>query len=142
MVSAYATLEITSDLLELPKLRAFLEQACRQHYGPAAGADDLWQVLLAATEAASNIILHSYGRRPGQPIRVEVEMVPERLVLRLYHHGQGFEGDPLGAGPPDEPREDHMGLYLMSQSVDAVTYSRTAQSEHCVELVKNWKGPA
>jgi anti-sigma regulatory factor (Ser/Thr protein kinase) len=142
MASGHATLAITSDLRELPRLRAFLEQACRQHYDPAPDADDLWKLLLAATEATSNIILHAYQRRPGESIRAELEMQPSRLTLRLYHRGHAFEGDPALPTELEGPREDHMGLYLIGQAVDSLTYSRTAAGEHCVELVKSLKGPA
>jgi anti-sigma regulatory factor (Ser/Thr protein kinase) len=139
MASMNATLEITSDLRELPRMRAFLEQTCRQHYGRAVSADELGQVLLAATEALSNIVLHAYQRQPGHPIRIEAEMASDGLAVRLYHRGQAYEGDPGPPPPLEEPREDHMGLYIIHQCVDALAYSRTDAGENCVQLVKIWK---
>ena len=40
----------------------------------------------------------------------------------------------------EEPRENHMGLYIIRQCVDSVKYSRTTHGENCVQLVKTLTG--
>jgi sigma-B regulation protein RsbU (phosphoserine phosphatase) len=140
MVSQRATLEIASDLAELPRVRTFLQETCQQHYDVTVIKEDLWQLIVATTEAVSNIIIHAYKRQPDRRIRIEVELFLNRLALRLYHRGQQFEGDTTGPETLEGPREDHMGLYIIRQCVDSVKYTRTTHGEHCVLLVKTLKG--
>jgi sigma-B regulation protein RsbU (phosphoserine phosphatase) len=134
--STQAVLEITSDLKELARVRAFLRQTLARHFDLDAIAEPLAQLELALTEAVSNIIVHAYGRQPGRPIRVKADLFVNRLLIRVYHRVRPF--DPDEAEPVDlsTPRENRMGLHIIRECVDRVHYFVTEHGEGCVHLVK------
>ena len=69
--------------------------------GPATMDD----IVLAVSEAATNVVLHAYGSRPGT-MTVVAQMQDGRLHVLVRDHGCGI------APPADTPRPGH-GLALM-----------------------------
>src|SRR4029078_9331128 len=61
---ARAELEISSDLNELGRARAFVRAVCRPLPGQALDEESVSQLELAITEAASNVMRHAYRGRP------------------------------------------------------------------------------
>ena len=86
-------MEISSDLSELARARAFVRDVCRTLPGPALEEDSVSQLELAITEAASNVMRHAYGGRTDQRIQLDVEVFADRMVLRLHHLGETFDPD-------------------------------------------------
>jgi sigma-B regulation protein RsbU (phosphoserine phosphatase) len=132
------SLEVASGLTELPALRAFVRRFCEEECVPPLHEEGIWQLELAVTEAASNIVRHAYGGRTDGVIRIEVETTPESGVsVRLYHRGETF--DPEAVRPPvfDGSREGGFGVYFIAESVDLVRYERGEDGSNCVLLVKN-----
>ena len=134
---AHAELEVSSDLAELARVRAFVRRFCQDLPGSALDEDRTSQLELAVNEAVSNIIRHAYHGRTDQQIQVETELFTDRISIRLYHWGEAF--DPKTVRPPafDGSREGGFGVYIIAQSVDAVRYSRDGQGRNCICLVKN-----
>lgn len=132
-------LEITSDLTELARARAFVHDLC--HRGPFLPlADDTVSNLeLAVTEALSNIMRHAYRGRAGQPIQIEATVTTDQISLRLCHYGEMF--DPAQASPPrlDGSREGGFGLYIIEQLVDELSYGRDERGRACTRLVKRFQ---
>ncbi|HKF64966.1 MAG TPA: ATP-binding protein, partial [Vicinamibacterales bacterium] len=92
---------------------------------------------LAVNEAASNIMKHAYHGRHDQRIQLDGEAYSDHIAIRLHHLGDPFE---LGAAPPpmlDGSRESGFGIYLMTNSVSEVQYSRDDRGKHCIALVQN-----
>jgi anti-sigma regulatory factor (Ser/Thr protein kinase) len=79
---------------------------------------------------------HAYRGRADRSIRLEGELLPDRVAIRLRHRGEPF--DPSSARPPagDPFRESGFGLYLISRSVDDVRYSHDGCGESCITLVR------
>ena len=88
---ARAELEISSDLHELGRARAFVREVCRTLPGPALDEDGVSQLELAITEAASNVMRHAYDGRTDQRIQLDAEVFADRIVLRLHHLGETFD---------------------------------------------------
>jgi sigma-B regulation protein RsbU (phosphoserine phosphatase) len=136
--TASAESEIESDLLQLRRAREFVRDFCRRL--PARPLDeDVCALELAVNEAASNIMKHAYHGRKDQPIHLEGEAFPGRILFRLRHLGDPF--DPSKSPPPnlDVSCESGFGLYLMERSTDDVRYYRDESGRNCVELVKTCK---
>jgi sigma-B regulation protein RsbU (phosphoserine phosphatase) len=97
---------------------------------------DVADLELAVNEAASNIMKHAYHGRADQRIQLEADASPDNVSIRLHHLGDSF--DPSAVPPPalDGSRESGFGIYLITQSVDEVRYSRDDRGRHCVALVK------
>jgi sigma-B regulation protein RsbU (phosphoserine phosphatase) len=130
--------EIESNLFQLRRAREFVREFCRSLPEPPPD-EDVCALELAVNEAASNIMKHAYHGRTDQPIHLEGEAFPGRILFRLRHLGDPF--DPSKTPPPDfdASRESGFGVYLMERSADEVRYYRDESGRNCVELVKTCK---
>jgi len=136
------TLEIPSDLGQLPRVRSFLRELCRKSCDLNAVGEDLAQFELAVTEAVSNVVRHAYHGQPDGKIRMEVNLFVNRLSMLIYHRGEAFDPasvPPLSPEGLDRLGESHRGLYIIRQCVDKVQYSRSKHGENCVFLQKMLK---
>jgi sigma-B regulation protein RsbU (phosphoserine phosphatase) len=134
-----AELEIRSDLRELRRTREFVRAGCHDLAGSRLSEEQVAELELAVTEAASNVIEHAYADRGDRQIQLELEAFPDRIALRLYYLGDPF--DPSKVPPPafDGSRESGFGVYLIAQSVDDVRYFRNESGENCIVLVKVYR---
>jgi len=131
-----STLHIAAELENLAVIRRFVEKsATALGADPAATSD----VVLAADEAATNVMVHGYRGQPGT-IEIEVSRMGDALVVCLRDRAAPF--DPTTVPPPDlnRPLEERspggMGIYLMRHLVDEVTYHATPQGDNLLTLVK------
>jgi sigma-B regulation protein RsbU (phosphoserine phosphatase) len=132
---ARAEIEISSDLKELARARAFVREVCTSLANPPAD-EIIDQLELATTEAASNVMRHAYGGRTDRRIQLEAEAFDDRIVLRLHHLGQSF--DPAAVRPPvfDGTQDGGFGMYIISESMDEVRYHRDERGRHCISMIK------
>ena len=133
--------ETTSDIATLPRIRAFVCRFCQRLPVAVLDEDSIAQLELAVTEAASNIIRHAYQGRADQPLQVVAEAFPDRVVIRLFHHGRGFNPAMVKAPAFDGSREGGFGVYIIAHSIDEVRYADDEQKGHCISLVKKRKAP-
>jgi len=129
-------LRIAAELKNLSVIRRFVQDGAA---ALDADPDALSDMLLAMNEAAANIIVHGYQGQPGM-IEIEARRTRDSLVVCLRDQATLF--DPTGVPPPDLtlPLERRpfggMGVYLMRQLVDEVTYRVTPQGGNELTLVK------
>lgn len=130
------TLAIPADVRELEALRRFFTRAAQALGVDDERADDL---LLALNEAATNIIVHGYGGRPGT-LELQVCPVGPDLELRLRDRAPPF--DPTSVPPPrtDLPlelrRPGGMGVHLCRHFTDELRYRATPEGGNELTLVK------
>jgi PAS domain S-box-containing protein len=132
-----AEMEISSDLAELARARAFVREVCHTLPGPALDADSVSQLELAITEALSNVMRHAYHGRTDQEIQLDAEAFADRLVLRIHHLGETFDPAAVAAPAFDGTQEGGFGMYIIEQSVDNVRYYRDERGRNCISMVKN-----
>jgi anti-anti-sigma factor len=134
--------EFTSDPQQLADLRALVRDRCRQCWGAGVSDGTLGRVELAVQEAAANIVRHAYGNAPDRPIRLELDVDPDRLRVTLYHDGPDF--DPTAVPPPafDGSRSGGFGVYLIHQCMDAVCFIHGEPGRRGIRLVKRRATPA
>ena len=130
-----AEVEISSDLTELARARAFVREVCAKLASPP-DEETVSQLELAVTEAASNVMRHAYGGRTDRRIQLEAEAFDDRIVLRLHHLGQSFDPDAVRPPAFDGSQEGGFGMYIISRSVDDVRYDRDDRGRHCISLTK------
>lgn len=128
--------ETTSNLAQLPLIRARVRSFCQDLPRRVLNEERLSQLELAVTEAASNIIRHAYRGRTDGRVQVVAEAFGDRIVVQFFHQGAAF--DPTIIQPPifDGSREGGFGVYIIAHSVDEVSYIHDEQKGHCVRLVK------
>lgn len=128
-----AELAISSDLKELATARDFVEQMASKG---VLSEDKVSSLKRAVSEAASNIIIHAYDRRPDRRIELDVEVFADRVVVRLHHLGMSFDPAQVSAPKFDGSQEGGFGIYIIAQSVDEVRYYVDDRGRNCIALVK------
>lgn len=90
---------------------------------------------LVLTEAMANAIEHANDGDPAKEIHIEISIVKQRLVIKVFDFGQGFDIDQFIK--PSQPLDEHgRGIYLMSTIMDDMRYVPT-NSGHVLEMSKN-----
>lgn len=90
----------------------------------------MFEVQTAVDEACTNIILHAYAGKGGT-IAISCELQDNDFIITMRDKGKPF--DPTSVPPPDlqadldKRRLGGLGMYLMSQLMDDVSYSSDAE---------------
>lgn len=111
-----ATMETESSAGNCKMCRNFIEG-----WSLTAGFPDLvrGQIVLAADEAVTNIIRHTYGSVPDQPIILSAEITDGLLHLRLRDFGPHVKAEKLKGRQLEDIKPGGLGLHLL-QSVFSV----------------------
>jgi serine/threonine-protein kinase RsbW len=118
---------VPGDAAHLPQLTAFLQQFWSSAELPPAQA---LAFEIALEEVFMNVVMH--GTTAGTQRRVEVSLAltDEELTMTIEDDGPGF--DPLSLPSPDvtaslaERSVGGLGVFLVRQMMDAVSYARVA----------------
>ena len=78
---------------------------------------------LVLTEALSNVIKHA--GRPGQALRVCIQIDKGTLSIRVYDQGEGFDLENLPCPDPDALCEEGRGIFIIRELMDSVDYRKT-----------------
>ena len=116
------TLRVRADVNELARVRDFVET----HAGGLGIAPDaVYDLVLAANEIATNIVVHGYH---GQPGTIEVDMRSDGDAVRIVLRDRAPAFDPTLAPTPDitVPLEKRlpggMGIHLTRRLTDAMLH--------------------
>lgn len=101
----------------------------------------------AVVEIAANIIRHAYpAGYTARPFHLQLQLYRDRVEAHYSDEGIPFELPEAPALPPlDDPLampEGGFGLFLARQSVDELSYTRTAQGINHWRLMKRFSPPA
>jgi serine/threonine-protein kinase RsbW len=115
-------LRIAADLDRLADIRRFIREQAAGAQAPVECLDDLVQ---AVDEASTNVIVHGYGGRPGW-LEIRIELEDDRFVVRLEDEARPFDPtrvpEPDLSIPPMARKPGGMGIHLMRESTDALSY--------------------
>jgi serine/threonine-protein kinase RsbW len=129
-------LSVPAELSNLAAIRCFVDDVASALGCDHDAIDDM---ILAVDEHATNIIVHGYCRQPGS-IEVEVEKKGKSLVVRVRDRAPFF--DPTEVPPPDltvpleQRRLGGLGIHLIRNSVDRMSYRVTANGSNELTLAK------
>jgi serine/threonine-protein kinase RsbW len=126
------------ELLSVPVMRRVLGDTLR---GIGLNEDSVADILLAATEACTNVVLHAGQAAPAYTVAATVDSAACRV--EVTDAGQGCPGTPGRRGTrggrsrrSGELAESGRGFAIMQACVDAVTLSSTPGQGTCVVLDK------
>jgi sigma-B regulation protein RsbU (phosphoserine phosphatase) len=124
-------LDVRSDLHELDRIRAFIEDVCTDLKDLKPGEERIKMIQIVTVEIVTNIIKHAYGGKPDQPIHIEANANQDALMLKFFDWGIAFDFD--SAPPPvfDGSRENGFGLHIIKHTADTVRYSRDETGMNC-----------
>ncbi len=104
------------------------------------------EILIAADEAATNIILHSYKKRKDGYIRLRLELQDDKIILSFFDNGDTFDPDKIT--PPEfsksigDRKIGGLGIFLMKKFMDEVTFylkNTNLKDENEVRMIKYLK---
>jgi len=135
-------LEIESDLSCVCLLAVVVNKICAFY-----GMSELesYQVELCVSEAATNVILHAYEGRPGQPVSLLVSAGCEALLLECADRGRPMDTEQVNrvtasSSAPDPEaellREGGRGLQIIRGFMDKVSYASNGTSNR-LSMVKH-----
>jgi len=124
---------LPTDLNEIPKLNAFVEEVCRE---VSFNQETTGQIKTAVGEAVVNVMKYAYP--PGQHGDVTIEAASNNLRLKFTVIDCGRPFDPTTqtgfdtptapgtvAAPSAEERSvGGMGILIMRQNMDSINYER------------------
>ena len=121
-------------LEQLATIRAFVAQAAANL---GADEDALFACQLAADEAATNAFQHAYGGRGGR-VEVGVRREGEAIVLWVRNWGTPFDPtaipEPDLYRPPEERTPGGLGLFLIRQVMDQVSFEFDPQEGNTITM--------
>ena len=137
-------LRVGNDVDRLAEVRAFVRDAVTDFGGSKRAAEDLVQ---AVDEAACNVMLHGYGKAPGE-IEIAAAVRDRRIEIRLADRAPAF--DPTAAPavdttkPPASRRPGGMGvgIHLLRTMTDEVRHHVRPDGGNELTLVRSIDDPA
>lgn len=119
------SITLINEIQQIPILYEFIEGV-----GQDLGLEDalVMKLNLALEEAVSNVILYAYPKEPGKKIVVSVSLKGSDLIFTVTDTGVPF--DPTLSEKPnlelsaEERPIGGLGIYLIKQIMNEVTYSR------------------
>lgn len=128
--------EVRSDLPQLRRVREFVRSFCAGLPPSMLEHSERDALVLAANEAASNIMKHAYHGRKDQRIELEGQAFHNRVVIVLHHFGEPFDPSAVPPVELDGLHESGLGLPMLKRCVDEVRYYRDDRGRSSVALTK------
>ena len=100
-------------------------------------ADLRTRILLAVTEAVTNVIRHAYDGAEDRPIELEVRIGDDRLQLDLVDYAEFVDPKHIASRPLDEVRPGGLGVHLIKTTMDEVAYRKNAHGGTTLTMVKH-----
>lgn len=124
-MSKVRTLALAARYENVPVAAKFVVEAAKE-----MGFDEqaVFHCQMAVDEACTNIIEHAYGNDEEKgTFKLILDMQDERLVITLVDKGRRFDPDSVPAPvidpDPSKMKPGGLGLHLMKQLMDEVTFS-------------------
>ena len=124
-------LELPSDLRLIDTAITYLVTRCREYH--FAGSRLTLNFRVGVAEALANAMIYGNGSDPSKRVRVEVELDPERINIRVVDQGKGFDPGVV----PDPTLPEHLeatggrGLFLIRSLMDEVDFNECG---NCIRL--------
>jgi sigma-B regulation protein RsbU (phosphoserine phosphatase) len=114
-----STLEITSVAANCKRCRDFIEA-----WALTAGFPDLerGRIVLAADEAVTNVIRHTYKSAPDKPIILTADITDGHLHLRLRDYGPQVDAETLKGRELEDVKPGGLGLHLLKSVFTVVEH--------------------
>ena len=121
------SIELKTDLSEIERMSEWIEQFGCRHELPAGV---VFQLNLALEEIVTNVISYAFDDDEGHKVEVGLSVNVHGNELEAFVKDEGNPYDPTHAAPPDleapleERRVGGLGVHLVREMMDEVSYSR------------------
>lgn len=97
------------------------------------------EISISVIEACTNALEHGNKCCPEEDVRVSLKKYPDRLVIEVFDHGEGFDYKYYLKHIPD-PSDIHKlrgrGIYIMKHMMDTLTFEMVPERGIKVTLEK------
>jgi len=131
------TIQFDAKFEFLDEIRDFVGAIAREN---GFSDKDVYNIQLAADEAASNIIEHAYEGVSDGVLEISCNAQGDTITLILVDHGESF--DPADVPAPDltadlsERKIGGLGIYLMRKLMDEVHYQPNPDKSNTLTMNK------
>lgn len=132
------TLILPSDLALLPVARASVESFCLVSGLDGAATD---AIVLAVSEALSNVIRHAHRNRPEAFLQIECYQGPDCIEVHILDEGEPFDVAAVPHLDPGEVRLGGRGVFLMRHLMDELSCERRCEGGNRLRMVKRCSSP-
>jgi anti-sigma regulatory factor (Ser/Thr protein kinase) len=121
----------------LDEIREFVGEIAR---AGGFGSKDVYNILLAVDEAASNIIEHAYEGVKNGVLEISCSVKDGAMTIIMVDYGESF--DPSAIPPPDlkaelsERKIGGLGIFLMRKLMDEVHYESRRDKSNVLTMIK------
>jgi serine/threonine-protein kinase RsbW len=129
------TLTVPSDLRMLQVARAFVEAVCLAN---ALDKTTTHAIVLALSEATSNVIRHAHRDRPETQVHIQCCFSDSSMTIDVLDEGDPFDLAAVPSLDPSEIRVGGRGLFLMRALMDEVTCHPRPDRGNTVRMVKHF----
>jgi sigma-B regulation protein RsbU (phosphoserine phosphatase) len=131
---------LPNDVATVPRLAEFIDQVCE-----AAGIDmaTTMQINLAVEEAVVNVMNYAYPPGTMGTVEVSADTSDDKLTLVIEDNGTPF--DPTAKDDADttlgaeERPIGGLGIHLVRQLMDSISYKRSDDGRNILTIAKKWK---
>lgn len=95
------------------------------------------RLLLAVTEAVTNVIRHVYGGATGERIDLQLSARDDRFQLDIVDYGRFVDPQKIESRPLGDVRPGGLGVHLIKSTMDHVAYCENAHGGTTLTLVKH-----
>ena len=129
-------LEVDARADQISRLRAFVQVRCEGIPFFKQEEQQLSNLQLAVTEAATNIVKYAYkDMKPGR-IRIQLSADHRKVEIKLFDTGCPFDPSTVPEPVMEGLQESGRGVYLIKAMMDKVSYLRDANGTNCLHMVK------
>ncbi len=118
----------------LNDVRIFVREVCEKIPTGRIKPHEIEKIVLAANEVVANIIKHAYKGRNDGLIQIDAKVSKNAIMFQFFDRGEPFDPDSAEAPKFDGSQDSGFGMYIISQSVDQVTYSRSGEGLNCTRV--------
>ena len=139
------TLIINSELENVGLVGRTVNKLCSDIFQQS----ELWNIELGVVEAVTNVIKHSYSRKPNGTVKIILKFAEHTLHINIQDSGEPLDTNRIDLtgkreiefDPNDRENlpEGGMGLYLINKSMDKVSY-KSKDGVNTLTLIKDKTG--
>ncbi len=131
------SLTVASKAKNLEVIRRFIVEIAEKG---GFSKDAIGHIELAVDEASTNVIKHAHRFNADKTVDIWVTLDAQKMVITICDHGAGFDANSVA--PPDlkkyiqEAKKGGLGIHLMRNLMDEVSFAPKSKQGNCVTLVK------
>jgi anti-sigma regulatory factor (Ser/Thr protein kinase) len=120
-----------------PRLLHIMREVVRYHAREAGFPEsEVYRLVLAVDEAATNVIRHTYGNRPTARLALEVRNLHDRLEFVIEDTGPKVRSDVIRPRALDDVRPGGLGSFFIKSFTDSSSYDEAFTEGNRLRLVK------